>query len=223
MALLIQETGDGSHTLFSEEYNEIYHSRRGAWQESEHVFIHSGLDYVLKQLSVIHILEVGFGTGLNAMMTLDHAAKNNTRVFYTGLEPIPVDFQLIEQLNYPQFLKDETLQALFRKMHQCPWDTEEAISPDFTLLKSSAKIENFQADISYDLVYFDAFGPSKQPEIWDIKIFEMIKSLMKPGAVLVTYSSKGQLKRDLKNLNFEVQSLPGPPGKREMTRAVRLV
>ena len=222
MALLIQETGDGSHTLFSEEYNEIYHSRRGAWQESLHVFIEMGLIYLAESQTDIKILEIGFGTGLNAIMTLQKAEELSLKIDYHSLETIPVSLEIIEQLNYPKFLEAQEMIDLFRQMHQKPWNERILINSLFCLSKYHVGVQDFNTDQQFDLIYFDAFAPSKQSEMWDISIFEKIRTWMKPGAVLVTYSSKGQLKRDLQTLNFEVQNLPGPPGKREMTRAIRL-
>lgn len=216
----IVKTSDGSHSLYVEELDEHYHSYHGAIQEAKHVFIKNGFNYFNN--SLINILEVGFGTGLNALLTYLEADKKNLKVNYSGLELYPVPISLIKQLNYVQLMDVQSRGDIFTKMHTAIWDSEVHITSDFNL----HKIHKSLFDVSFnpqkfDLVYFDAFGPRAQNEMWNKNIFESIYNWLKPGGVLVTYCAMGQLKRDLKACGFEVESLPGPPGKREMTRALK--
>lgn len=221
------ETGDGSHTLFNVAMHETYHSRHGALQESEYVFIEKGLYYWMSQHhreKYIRILEVGMGTGLNVILTIREAMQHTGLHFqFTTLEPYPLDEETVEKLNYLRFLpKIYTIQAKFRELHTCAWEKENSLLDNFTLLKLMQKLENMEAMPSYfDLVYFDAFAPNKQAELWTAEVLEKIAFMMKSEAIFVTYSAKGQLKRDLKSLGLEVETLPGPPGKAEMVRAFR--
>lgn len=223
----IMETGDGSHTLLNITMNETYHSRHGALRESEYVFIEKGLYHWMSQRSKenhIQILEVGMGTGLNAILTIREAIQHiNFHFYYTTLEPYPLEEAMVEKLNYLRFLpKIYTLQAKFRELHACPWGKENPLLDNFTLLKLMQKLEEMDANPSYfDLIYFDAFAPNKQAELWAPPMLEKIVFMMKPSAVFVTYSAKGQLKRDLRALGLEVETLPGPPGKAEMVRATK--
>jgi tRNA U34 5-methylaminomethyl-2-thiouridine-forming methyltransferase MnmC len=220
--LQVLTTEDGSHTLYSDIFDEIYHSRRGAWQESQHVFIDAGLDFVFSNSSknIIHILEIGFGTGLNALLTLQKLQKHPDKVIhYHGLEAFPVSENIIESLNYAEIIAEENLKPLFMKMHQVEWNQAHNITPNFVLHKIHCTLDDFDGqDTLYDLVYFDAFAPSKQPEMWIVEVFEKIAQMLSPQAVLVTYCAKGQVKRNLKLAGFRVEALPGPAGKREMTR-----
>ena len=218
--LEIQETGDGSHTLFSEKFNEIYHSRHGALQESVHVFIQAGLESVLKQKNNINLLEIGFGTGLNAILSIQKISGSKHHIHYTGIEPLPVPFNIIEQLNYLSSIDDELLHQSYKDLHLSDWNKDTAITTNFTLYKYKGSFEDFSSEKKFDLVYFDAFAPSKHPEIWDKAVFEKISTLMSKNGVLVTYCAKGQVKRDLKASGFIIEKLAGPPGKREMTRAI---
>ncbi|MCU0444811.1 MAG: tRNA (5-methylaminomethyl-2-thiouridine)(34)-methyltransferase MnmD [Microscillaceae bacterium] len=222
MALIIQTTQDGSHTLFSEEFDEIYHSRRGAWQESRHVFVEAGLAYALLKKSQLKILEIGFGTGLNAILTLAEVYQSSVSIEYWGIEPLPVAWQLLEQLNYQDFWANATIDAYFKQMHQAPWQQKIDLTPQFSLYKIESEIQTFQApDTYFDLIYFDAFAPAKQPALWQPEVFAQMYNLLNTNGILVTYCAKGQIKRDLRKAGFRVESLPGPPGKREMTRALK--
>ncbi len=223
MFLKLQQTDDGSHTLFSEQFNEIYHSRHGAWQESAHVFVNAGLDYLVGQTQTIHLLEVGFGTGLNALLSLEKIQHHpQVKLHYHGLEPLPVPEELVKELNYSDFIANQSLKDAFFKMHEVKWNAEAEITAQFFLLKDQVKLENFDSSPRFDLVYFDAFAPSKHPDMWQPDKLERVSKAMKTGGILVTYCAKGQFKRDLKHLGLDVESLPGPQGKREMTRAVKL-
>jgi tRNA U34 5-methylaminomethyl-2-thiouridine-forming methyltransferase MnmC len=220
-SIKIIETSDGSHSLLNEELNETYHSVHGAIQESSHVFINQGLDYYLEKERPewISILEVGFGTGLNVLLTIQKALTKAIRVNYTTLELFPLDEGVWSELNYAGIIG---LQNHFNQIHQSAWNTKEKILPDFELLKLHTSLQEvvLQPD-SFDLIYFDAFAPSKQPELWELPVLQKIKKSMNLNGVFVTYCAKGQLKRDLRTLGLFVETLPGPPGKKEMVRAVK--
>lgn len=225
MPLSIFATEDGSHSLVHQTLNETYHSRHGAIQESQHVFIKNGIAFWLERniSKPVKILEVGFGTGLNALLTLEQTILLSDQVEYTTLEPYPLSEKLTSQLNYPQIISFESSRVLFSELHAAPWNQSIAITPNFTLNKQEGRIQEISLVFeNYDLVFFDAFAPTKQPDMWQSSIFEKIHAAMKPRGILVTYCAKGQVKRDLKSLGFEVESLPGPPGKREMIRAMKL-
>jgi len=211
-------TGDGSHTLYVPGMDEHYHSRFGAITESEHIFINSGLTSL--PLNCVSVLEIGFGTGLNALLTAIHAGRKKITVSYTTLEKEPLDQALIRRLNYGS-LTGEGGQELFDAIHSAPWNSPTKVSEWFTVEKKLADITIADLDGVYDLVFFDAFGPDKQPEIWSPEVIQKIAAVTHPGSLFLTYSAKGDLKRMLRSLGFEVTHLPGPPGKRVFTRAVR--
>ena len=215
--LEIITTSDGSHTLRNKSLNETYHSTHGAVQESMHVFIRHGLQYFREQKlsDQIAILEVGFGTGLNALLSLRYASENNIRIRYTALEAFPLPEDVWSELNYPDPGKDEDH---FRALHTAVWEEEVSVTPEFTLLKRNVTLQDAVIVEKYDVVYFDAFAPSVQPELWSRDMLEKVVSVLHPGGVFVTYSAKGQLKRDLRSLGLQVDTLPGPPGKNEMVR-----
>ena len=219
MKRIIEKTADGSTTIRIPEMEENYHSHHGAIQEAEHVFIHHGLDFIEKE--TIRIFELGFGTGLNALLTLKQAGHDAKRIDYVGLEAFPVEAELIDQLNYVDLI-GEIYANDFQKMHQIDWDKKKAITDTFDLTKIHRKIQDYEGELNtFDLVYFDAFGPRAQGEMWELDVIEKVASLVKPGGALVSYCAQGQFKRHLKSLGFEVERLPGPPGKREMTRGVK--
>ncbi len=214
-------TKDGSQTLYVKSINETYHSLNGAVSESSHVFIRSGFNYLVNQgLNTIKLIEIGFGTGLNAFLTLIESIKYNIDVEYTALEPNPLDQNIIEKLNYGKYIGHND-EDKFAKLHEEPWERKVEITENFTLLKLKVKLEAFDPESrKFNLVYFDAFAPSKQPEIWRLEnLAKLFRSMEKRG-VFVTYSAMGKLKRDLRTVGFEVESLPGPTGKREMVRAI---
>jgi tRNA U34 5-methylaminomethyl-2-thiouridine-forming methyltransferase MnmC len=218
VSVKIITTSDGSHSLLNETLHETYHSIHGAMQESVHVFIKNGLECALgKNSSPISIFEVGFGTGLNALLTFQFAKARQLRIRYTTIEPSPVPEEIWSRLNYSRSLG---LEQQYRSLQNSEWEVEQMIEGNFTLLKLHVTLQ--QVDIeehSIDLVYYDAFAPSKQPELWELPLLEKISRGLKPGGFLVTYCAKGQLKRDLKSLGLTVETLPGPPGKKEMVRA----
>lgn len=220
MPLQIITTADGSHSLLNTELNETYHSVHGAMRESIHVFIKNGLDYYMEQHNPkeIDILEIGFGTGLNALLTLQYAFQNNIHVRYTTLETSPLHENIWSQLNFPE---GEASTVHFRLLHEAPWGTSTSLFPQFTLLKLNERLQEVTFPDVYDVVYFDAFAPNKQPEMWVLPVLQKVINSMKPSASLVTYCAKGQLKRDLKTLGLSVETLAGPPGKMQMVRALK--
>lgn len=211
-------TKDGSQTLRNLELNETYHSIHGAVQESLHVFIRHGLEFVQeKSPQKISILEIGFGTGLNAWLTARHIQDANGHVEYVTLESFPLEESIWTKLNYAEKDADK---ALFTRLHLADWNNPIQINNNFKLHKKHVSVQETDLPLSeFDLIYFDAFAPEKQPEMWSQDVLKKVVSTMKPGGIFVTYCAKGQVKRDLKSLGLTVEALPGPPGKREMIRA----
>ena len=221
----IMETGDGSHTLLNVSLDETYHSRHGALRESEYVFIQQGWHIWLAQhpgATALRLLEVGMGTGLNVLLTIrETLARPSVAVHYTTLEPFPLGEDTLAGLNYLSMLKDD-LHSHFTSLHQAPWNTPHALLPHFTLNKQLVTLEAYTPPPEgFDLIYFDAFAPNKQAELWEMPMLQKVVSMMRASAIFVTYSAKGQLKRDLKTLGLTVETLPGPPGKAEMVRATK--
>lgn len=215
----IKITEDGSHTLYVPELNEHYHSIHGAVQESSHIFIGCGLHYSREE--TVKILEVGFGTGLNALLTAMDALSARKGIEYTTLEKYPLTSELIRELNYSGFTGPEGM-LIFKKLHEAEWNIKVRISNNFVLEKIKMDLVTDQIEGKYNLIYFDAFGPDKQPELWTREIFEKIAKVTMPGGILTTYSAKGEVKRNLKACGFEVSMLPGPPGKRQIIRAIKI-
>jgi len=212
-------TSDGSHTLYVPEMNEHYHSVHGAVQESEHIFIRNG--FMFCKADPLPILEIGLGTGLNALLTAKESCKATRKVLYTAVEKYPLDPEITNNLNHHEFA-GAAGKALFRSVHSSPWGVFNPVCSNFHLLKIKADFTASEISGKYNLFYFDAFGPDKQPEMWTPDVFEKISALSEKGAVLVTYSAKGEVKRNLRKCGFEVTLLPGPPGKRQMIRAVKI-
>jgi tRNA U34 5-methylaminomethyl-2-thiouridine-forming methyltransferase MnmC len=211
------KTADGSFTLFSRDVGEHYHSVFGAVQESEHIFIDAGLKYVCRSKSAVSVLEVGFGTGLNFLLTLKFALENGVKIDYTGIEPRLPEQNLLRKLNYPEMLNFN--KDVFLKIH------EEKRGELNGLVKYriiTGGIQNVTLEKErYNLVYFDAFSPEVQPEMWEAAIFGKIFEAMRHEGILTTYSCKGDVKRALKKAGFGLEKLPGPPGKREFLRALK--
>lgn len=212
-------TEDGSHSIKVPDLNLTYHSKHGAIQESVHVFIESGLKYLNK--SRISVLEVGFGTGLNALLTLIEAEKNDLQVVFDVVELHPLDSVCVSSLNYLSILKAPQLAEAFSHMHACEWDVAAKISGQFELKKIRGDIRYVELTGNYDLVYFDAFDPVVQPELWTVDVFRKIYDAAKQGCVLVTYCSKGIVRRAMTEAGFSVSKIAGPKGKREIVRAVK--
>jgi len=222
----ILTTADGSKTIQIEEWNEQYHSMYGAIQEAEHVFIKHGLlflagDVTLSFSKSLSVLEIGFGTGLNAFLTLLKAEDLKLNIHYTGVEAYPVSHEEVRQLNYVEQLSAEAFQSAFNTLHDCSWEKEHAITPNFHLTKLRKDFRAISAVETFDLIYFDAFSPRVQPELWTETQFKIMFNALRTNRVLVTYSAKGDVRRAMQASGFSVEKLPGPPGKREMIRAIR--
>ncbi|HAW52794.1 MAG TPA: SAM-dependent methyltransferase [Flavobacteriales bacterium] len=214
-------TKDGSSTILDPETGDHYHSMHGAEQEARHVFIEMGLKNCLKKKKEIQLLEVGFGTGLNAILSLEHAsAQSNVNVIYTGLEPYPLEKSLYNNLFF-NVLKHPDLRDIFLGMHQSEFNLKMRLMPSFQFEKKQVKLMDYPTHGKFDLIYYDAFGPSYQPEMWGPEAVEHVCSLMKPNACLVTYCAQGSFRRTLESVGLNVERLKGPPGKREMIRATR--
>jgi tRNA U34 5-methylaminomethyl-2-thiouridine-forming methyltransferase MnmC len=207
---------DGSHTLYVPELDEHYHSVFGARTESMHVFIKSGLDHSDKQ--DIKILEIGFGTGLNALLTALN--KGRRKIEYHSIEKYPLNSETEDALTLsPRQTVEET--SVFKAIHEAPWNELTEIIPDFKLLKFEDDLLTVNFNTKYDLVYFDAFGPDVQPELWTKDIFQKIFDTTNTNGILTTYSAKGAVRRAMQSAGFKVERLPGPPKKREMLRCTK--
>ncbi|MCA0153581.1 tRNA (5-methylaminomethyl-2-thiouridine)(34)-methyltransferase MnmD [Winogradskyella vincentii] len=216
-------TSDGSKTIQIEDWNEQYHSIHGAINEANHVFLKHGLLFYSqnnRKLEAITILEIGFGTGLNAFLTLVEAEKQSLNIDYVGVEAYPVLGEEIEQLNYIELISEDHA-SKFSEMHDIEWGKPKYISSEFKLEKQQKFFKDITDENKYNIVYFDAFGARVQPDLWTEEIFEIMYKALKLNGVLVTYSAKGSVRRAMQAVGFEVERLPGPPGKREMLRAVK--
>jgi len=211
-------TKDGSHSLFVPELNEIYHSTNGAIQESNHIFIQSGLAQIAKK--EISILEIGFGTGLNAFLTLSYALKNNLKINYFTIEKYPVEKNIVEKLNYVELI-DPAQKDTFQLLHNGAWNNSIKINQNYTFIKYQIDLNLFAPYFSYDVIFFDAFAPDVQPELWTKENFMKLYKNLNQGGNLTTYSAKGEVKRNLEACGFFVERIPGPPGKREIIRATK--
>ena len=222
--LIVIHTEDGSTSLFHNGLQETYHSVHGAIQESQHVFIEAGLHHWLRisNRQTISILEIGFGTGLNALLTALAAEKVGVEIEYETIEAFPLAMEMVRLLNYPAIIGTNNAKSVFENLHQAEWRKPKKISPYFDFLKSDLKLQEADfGDEKFDLIFFDAFGPDKQPDMWQRSNLVKLARAMNPQGVFVTYSAKGQLKRDLVSLGLLVEKIPGPPGKREMIRATK--
>jgi len=213
-------TADGSSTLYIPQWDEHYHSKHGSIQEAYHVFIKNGFE-ILEQKN-LSILEIGFGTGLNALLTFYESLHNNVEIDYTGIEAFPVNKEEHQALNYCQILKLEDCKNVFDSIFNATWDSKVMLMHHFSIEKKLLKFQEISFINSYDLIYFDAFGPDVQPELWTESIFKMMYQALKVKGVLVTYSAKGSVRRAMQEVGFQVEKLPGPPGKREMLRGIKL-
>ncbi len=220
MKVEIKYTADGSSTLYLPDLNEQYHSLNGAVTESEHVYLNMGFNYYQKPNPVV--FEVGFGTGLNALLTADRAQITKQSVFYMAIENYPLDKAVVEVLDYGRFVPEQG-KELFAALHECNWDEPVQVTPYFCLLKIKSDFTgiDWKLPVKFDIVYFDAFGPDKQPDMWTQHIFSRLYEQFLPGGILVTYSAKGEVRRRLKTAGFVTEKLPGPPGKKEMIRAIK--
>ena len=220
--LTFSDTADGSKTLYNAEVGEHYHSHHGALQESRHVFLQSGLKYFLEKHATkeVAILEVGFGTGLNFLLTADYSLENDIALHYTGIEAYPLSPEMISLTNYGQYLSADTWNS-FLKNYSNSLKNPVQIGPACTLEVIHRKLVEFTSARQYDVIYFDAFAAARQPEMWTDDALKHICSYLKKGGVFVTYAITGNLKRSMKALGFSIEKAPGAPGKREMLRAVK--
>jgi len=215
-------TQDGSHSIFSDQFGVSYHSKYGAIQETQHVFIDAGLRPKTLTQKEIAILDIGFGTGLNAYMTFLESIKNDLKTTYVAYEAYPIGKDQVDLLNYPQLLKAPSLAAYFSLLHDQEWNCTLQLHDNFIFTKQLASFQDIDFKETFDLIYFDAFAPSAQPELWETELLDKMYKSLKINGVLVTYCAKGQVKRNLKEVGFKVEKLKGPPGKREMTRAIKI-
>lgn len=213
-------TEDGSSTLYVPELNEHYHSVHGAIQESGHIFIRAGIEHSTS--TALRILEAGFGTGLNAYLSLVHAHSCQQHITYHSFEKYPLTPEEINTLNYKEYIKFEE-KKLFNKLHECKWEENVNISPFFTLHKHRADFREVDFNGQFDIVFYDAFNPDVQPHLWTAEVFSRFHHALRPGGILVTYCVKGIVKQALRAVGFTLKRLPGPPGKREMLRATKEV
>jgi len=212
-------TSDGSHTIYVPELDDHYHSFHGAIQESDHIFIKCGLNYC--NADPVSIFEVGFGTGLNAFLTAVEASIQKRKIFYSAIEKYPLSGSVTNKLNYKDFFPFEYA-YLFDLIHAVRWNHTENITDYFTINKIECDLAIYETIGRFDLIYFDAFGPDKQPEMWTDEVFEKMSGITVPGGILVTYSAKGGVKRSLESNGYNVTRLPGPPGKHHIIRAVKI-
>jgi tRNA U34 5-methylaminomethyl-2-thiouridine-forming methyltransferase MnmC len=212
-------TSDGSTTIHLPDWDENYHSKHGAIQEAKHVFIENGLS-LFKDKSIT-VLEVGFGTGLNAFITFLESKKLDIAIDYVGVEAYPISSLEILSMNYVKELNAATESHIFEKLHTCHWEEKTTISDSFSLTKRKQFFTDIDDVSQFDLIYFDAFGYRVQPELWSTEIFQKMYDALKPQGVLVTYAARGVVKRSMIEVGFTVEKLPGPPGKREMFRATK--
>jgi len=218
--LSIVLTADGSNTIFNSEVGENYHSKHGALQESRHVFLKSGLEYFLSthQTNQVSILEVGFGTGLNFLLSADYCTSNKIQLDYTGVEAYPLSEEMIAQTGYDQYVPGELWRQFIASYPQSLINSVQ-LNTNCQLQTVHCKLQDFQSERKYDVIYFDAFAAAYQPEMWDEAAISHTIKFLKPGGVFVTYAITGNLKRMIKGLGLKVEKAPGAPGKREMLRA----
>lgn len=217
------KTDDGSMTIHLPDINEQYHSKHGALQEANHVFLKMGLQPIMEQYinQPLSILEIGFGTGLNCLITHAEAKKNNLIINYTGVEAYPVNTKEWQAMDYGKLLGTIEAEDIYKKMHELPWGTLEVLDTSFNLIKQKKEFAVINDHQLYNLIYFDAFGARVQPELWTEAIFKLMYNALKDKGVLVTYSAKGSVRRAMQAVGFIVERLEGPPGKREMLRALK--
>ncbi len=213
----IIHTSDGSTTIHIKEWDECYHSKHGAIQEAKHVFIKNGLALFPNQK--VSVLEIGFGTGLNAFITYLEAQKLGQTIDYVGVEAYPISEEELQSMNYPEELNALDSKPIFDKMHALNWEEKNDLSESFSLTKRKQFFEEIDDVEKFDLIYFDAFGYRVQPELWSVSVFERMFKSLKNNSVLVTYAARGVIKRNMIEVGFTVEKLAGPPGKREMFRA----
>ena len=214
-------TADGSSSLFVPELNEHYHSTNGALQESRHIFIDHGLNYFHKanpEIDTIHIFEMGFGTGLNALLAWEFSQKQQLKIHYTTIEKYPLENSVIQELNFGKILTIVNAEEAFNALHTAPWNEEYKIN-NVTLMKIEGDMLNYEPPKPIHVVFFDAFAPDLKPQLWSVDVFSKLFKCMRFNSVLTTYSAKGDVRRNLMAAGFTVKKLAGPPGKRHMLHA----
>ena len=215
----LEQTADGSYTLYVPELDEHYHSIKGALTESQHIFIDMGLKH--SSVNSPKILEIGLGTGLNCILTLLEAEESQRHIHYTGIERYPLNEEIIRKLDYPSIIGNKH-EEKYLAIHQTPWEEDIHLSPWFTLHKIEGDFTHYTFENKYDIIYFDAFAPEKQPEMWEQSLFDNLYNVLNEGGILTTYCAKGVVRRMLQTAGFKVERLPGPPGgKREILRATK--
>ena len=221
--LTFVETADGSKTIYNADVGEQYHSRHGALQESQHVFLQSGLNFFLEkyEADTADILEVGFGTGLNFLLTADYSLQNKIKIHYTGIEAYPLTLEMIRTTGYNKYLSPDIWES-FVEHYPASFKTPAQINPYCTLELAEKKLLRFNTERRFSVIFFDAFAAAYQPEMWTDEALSHICSFIRPGGVFVTYAITGNLKRSMKALGFSIEKAPGAPGKREMLRAVKI-
>lgn len=212
-------TGDGSSTIRVPELNISYHSKHGAIQESQHVFIKAGLNALLGTTDELSVFEMGFGTGLNALLTFIEAEKAGQNIYYETVEAFPIDNRLVSQLNYTSLLERPDLQNIFSELHQSTWNNLHQPTSFFSFYKHNDSLIAVTFKKKYHLIYFDAFDPLTQPELWTSTIFKKLYDTLLPGGLLLTYCSKTIVRHAMQEAGFVVEKIPGPIGKREIVRA----
>ena len=216
----IKITADGSSTIYLPDWNEQYHSKHGAIQEAYHVFIKNGLVNFEAEIS---ILEIGFGTGLNAFITFLEAQKRKLTINYVGVEAYPVTLLEVSSLNYVEQLQAAQYKSIFNELHEIEWEQKKEISSTFSITKRKQLFKNITDENCFNLIYFDAFGAEHQPDLWTVEIFNLMYSALQENGIIVTYSAKGSVRRAMQEVGFIVERLPGPPGKREMLRGTKTI
>lgn len=215
----LEQTADGSYTLYVPELDEHYHSIKGALTESQHIFIDMGLKH--SSVNSPKILEIGLGTGLNCILTLLEAEESQRHIHYTGIERYPLNEEIIRKLDYPSMIGNKH-EEKYLAIHQTPWEEDIHLSPWFTLHKIEGDFTHYTFENKYDIIYFDAFAPEKQPEMWEQSLFDNLYNILNEGGILTTYCAKGIVRRMLQTAGFKAERLPGPPGgKREILRATK--
>jgi tRNA U34 5-methylaminomethyl-2-thiouridine-forming methyltransferase MnmC len=222
MEVKIIKTEDGSSSLLNTSLNETYHSIHGAYTESQHVFISNGLDFLVQQgIKQVSIFELGFGTGLNAWLTWQYAEEHDIRILYYTIETHPLPDSIISGLEFEGINKEKSTTSSLKTLHESSWGKYIKISSNFVFYKAEVSLELCEFPEKADVVYYDAFAPNKQPELWQQAPLQKVWDYMNIDGVLTTYCAQGQFRRNLRAVGFEVQTLPGPPGKKEMTRAIK--
>lgn len=209
-------TSDGSTSIHLPEWEESYHSKHGAIQEAQHVFIKNGLSLCKGQS--VSVLEIGFGTGLNAFITFLESQKNTQTINYVGIEGFPISLEEVLQMNYVNQLNANQFESEFKMMHTSDWEKNVTISEHFRLIKRQQLFNEINDQNQFDIIYFDAFGYRVQPELWSVEIFIKMFEALKEGGILVTYACRGPIKNAMREAGFQIEILAGPPGKREMLR-----